>query len=73
MVTFSQKLTDGMERARIVMLWAARIEATKMSRSDFCDKYAIDEGQLSRWINGKNGPEWPSIETIENALAKEGV
>jgi len=73
MVTFSQKLTDGMERARIVMLWGVRIDASGMSRAEFCAKHNMDEGQLSRWINGKNGPEWPSIETVEKALKAEGV
>ena len=73
MVSFSQKLKDGMERARIVMLWGKRIDATGMSRADFCRKYRIDEGQLSKWINGVHGPEWSSIEVIEGILAKEGV
>lgn len=73
MVSFGEKLKDGMERARIVKLWARRIEATGMSRAEFCLKYEIDGGQLSKWINGTHGPEWESIDRVENALKAEGV
>ncbi len=73
MNVFGEKLKDGMERARFVKLWGKRIDATGKSRAEFCEKYKIDDSQLSRWINGKNGPEWPSIETIEKYLKAEGV
>lgn len=73
MVSFSKRLKDGMERARIVMLWGKRIDATGRSRADFCRKHAIDDGQLSHWINGTHGPDWTSIDRVEKALAQEGV
>lgn len=73
MSAFGQKLKDGMERAQIVKMWPKRIEATGKTRQQFCIDNEIDGGQLSRWISGKNGPEWTSIETIEKALSKEGV
>ncbi len=73
MVTFSQKLTDGMERARISMLWSARIKATGMTYQQFGLKYKIDKGQLSRWVNGINGPRWDAIKKMEKLLKREGV
>ena len=73
MASFSEKLKDGMERARIVMLWAKRIEASGMSHAEFCRTYGIDGGQFSKWINGHHGPDWQSIERIETALMQAGV
>lgn len=73
MGTFGEKLKDGMERVRIVKLWPTRIDATGKTRDRFCDDNGLDSGQLSRWINGTNGPEWESIERVEKALKAEGV
>lgn len=73
MGTFGEKLKDGMERAHIVKLWPNRIKASGKTRDEFCDSHDLDGGQLSRWISGKNGPEWPSIERVEKALKAEGV
>jgi hypothetical protein len=73
MGTFGEKLKDMMERARIVKLWGPRIDAAGMTRASFCEKHKLDEGQLSRWISGTNGPEWTSIENVEKALRAEGV
>ena len=73
MVSFSEKLKDGMERARIVMLWTARLDALVESRADFCRNYEIDGGQLSKWVNGKHLPDWTSIERVEQSLKKAGV
>lgn len=73
MATFAEKLKDDIERARIAKLWGMRIDATGQSRAAFCVKHGLDGGQLARWINGTNGPDWLSIERVESALTKEGV
>lgn len=76
MGTFGEKLKDCMERERIVKQWVKRFERlTKAggTRADFCANRNVDQGQLTRWLVGKNLPEWDSIKRIESAMEKEGI
>lgn len=74
MGNFGERLSDAMERNKHVAAWQERFARLKekMPYRDFCANHGLDQGQLSRWLSGTNGPEWESIKRIEKALKKEG-
>lgn len=74
-MSYATDLLEPDKRYRAAKKWKKRFKKMSdggVSLRKFCEKYGYDKSIVSRWVNLKLVPSWPSITAIEAALEKEG-
>lgn len=74
-MSFAEKVEDQAKRLERTSAWAGRLKTIKdktgRNIKDICEKYGLDNTQLSHIMAGRRGARWETINAVEAALAAE--
>lgn len=64
------RIQDLIKKDSVVTSWPLRVSGLNLKAAEFCRLAKVPQESFSRWIAGKQEPEWETIDKIEAAINK---